>query len=170
MESDNPFECLIRADEAFNSGDLSKARDICIQSIERFPEFPALYSLLIQVYLKENNIFEADKIVDLAIGKFPINRSFQLLKTELEKKKKESKKESLPSEVISKEIDSISPPENPLLHRNKLAFTNYPFLGRTVKIPINPNDFPLRTLKTPEFEPIRNLGLRTSLLRLLEDN
>lgn len=169
MESDNLFECLIQADKAFNSGDLSKARDICIHSIERFSELPALYSLLIQVYLKENNIFEAEKIVDLAISKFPINRSFQLLKTELEKKK-ESKKESLPSEVISKEIDSIPPPENPLLPRSKLAFTNYPFFGRTVKIPINPNDFPLRTLKTPEFEPIRNLGLRTSLLRLLADN
>lgn len=169
MESDNPFEYLIQADEAFNSGDLSKARAICIQSIERFPELPALYSLLIQIYLKENNIFEAEKIIDLAISKFPINRSFQLLKNELEKKK-EFKKESLTSEVILKEIDSIPPPKNQFTPYYKLAFTTYPFLGRLGKIPINPNDFPFHTLKTPEFEPIRNLGLRTSLSRLLEDN
>lgn len=166
MDSDIPLEYLMHADEAFNSGDLSKARDICIQSIKRFPESPALYSLLIQVYLKETNIFEAEKILELAISKFPINRSFQLLKTDLEKKK-EYIKESTLSVDTSKEVDFNSPPKSPLSHRNKLALTTYPFLGRTVKIPINPNNFPFHTLNITEFEPIRNLGLRTSLLRLL---
>ncbi|MGQ9819932.1 MAG: tetratricopeptide repeat protein [Candidatus Kapaibacteriales bacterium] len=167
MDSDNSFESLIQADEAFNSGDLDKARNICLQLIERFPDLPAIYSLLIQINLKEHNVSEAEKILELAINKFPINRSFQLLKIKL---KKQNDAIARKSDVAPKDVDSTSPPENPLFPYNKLAFTTYPFLGRSAKIPVSCNDFPFHTLKTAEFEPIRNLGLRTSLLRLLEGN
>lgn len=161
METENPFDLIFEIDRIFNSGDIEKAREISLSSIAKFPELPILYSLLVQIYIKEANYIKANEILERAIKKFPTNRSFKLLQ------------ETIPKENVSgKTHFTIKTESNPSLKQNiilnKYAFTTYPFLCRTTKIPINPDKFPFHYTKTPDLEPLRNLGLRHSLLQLLE--
>lgn len=162
MDTDNPFELLIKADEEFKSSNFEKAREICINSIERFPEFPTFYSLLVEIYIKEQNRSEAERIIDIAIKKFPTNSFFKLIQKEFSAKsftqnQKEEKFES-PEMFAKDNVIMIS----------KYAFTTFPFLGRTNKIPFKLDNFIFRKVNTPELETLPYPGLRLSISRLWE--
>lgn len=80
----DPVALVEQVSYEFDNQNYKKVIQLCIEGIQTFGEFPLLYFFLIKSLIKSKNFNEAKDYLELAFNKFPLNRSIQSLKSEIE--------------------------------------------------------------------------------------
>ncbi len=103
-----PSDIVLRADGLLNTGRIAESIDLCQKGLEKYPDFPAIYSILIEALIESGEIEKASDICRIALENFPFSKNFVLLSEKiasLEQKKREAEK--LASRDEQDEIENI---------------------------------------------------------------
>ena len=72
------------AEKLLDIGKYSAAVEVCLNGLDKFPEYPTGYTVLIKSVEKLGDIKLARLYLDDAIERFPFNKSFKLMKNQFE--------------------------------------------------------------------------------------
>ncbi len=161
MSEISPSEILLRADREFQVGNYTEAIRLCYEGLRNFPEFPSLYSLLSQSYIRLGKIDEAIKVVEQAMELFPFQRTFPLLLEKLRSEIASTPTKTAGSDAGRNIYSSI------VKHSSKKIFSHY-LLFRPIHTFVNvPRNYFATRIDLPNIPKPRKIGLLGPISRLI---
>ncbi|ROL57403.1 tetratricopeptide repeat protein [Bacteroidetes/Chlorobi group bacterium Naka2016] len=84
----NPISLIEYANSELTAGNHSKVIEVLEEGIQLYDEFPLLFLLLARAYFEIDDVENARKTIQVALEKFPFNKSLQQFYDELQTKAK----------------------------------------------------------------------------------